>query len=264
VIFFLQNSARSLYNLNMKGETKANVSMTCEKCDARCQRFGTHRNGLRRFRCPQCHKTYTEPHRLTLGEMYISEEKMLIALKLLLEGNSIRSTMRITGVDGNTIMKALALAGERCEKLMGRLIVNVPVTDVQADEIWGYVAKKEAHKLPAEKDDDSKGDAYCYVAMERHSKLVLNFALGRRNNAGVVTLKGNWIYKVQISVKFAYSPGDPKATPPVLPVVEKVRIQAAGEVVHNNGGKLKAYFRGYDKVVLQNLFQDLQAKLGPR
>jgi hypothetical protein len=100
-----------------------------------------------------------------------------------LEGNSIRSTMRITGVDGNTIMKALVLAGERCEKVMARLMVNVPVKDVQADEIWGYVAKKEAHKLPAEKDDDSEGDAYCYVAMERHSKLVLNFALGRRNQA---------------------------------------------------------------------------------
>jgi transposase-like protein len=167
----------------MKSEAKPNVSMTCEACEVKCQRFGTHRNGLRRFRCPQCKKTFTEAHRLTLGEMYISEDKMLIALKLLLEGNSIRSTMRSTGVDANTIMKALVLAGERCEKVMGRLIVNVPVKDVQADEIWGYVAKKEAHKLPAEKDDDSKGDAYCYVAMERHSKLVLNFALGRRNQA---------------------------------------------------------------------------------
>jgi hypothetical protein len=84
------------------------------------------------------------------------------------------------------------------------------------------------------------------------------------DNAGIVSLKGSWVYKVQVSVKFQYSPGDPRATPPVLPVVEKVRLQAAGEVVHSSGGKLKAYFRGYDKVVLQNLFQDLQAKLGPR
>jgi hypothetical protein len=84
------------------------------------------------------------------------------------------------------------------------------------------------------------------------------------DNSGIVTLKGDWVYKVQISVKFAYTPGDPKANPPVLPVVQKVRIQAAGEVVHSSGGRLKAYFRGYDKVVLQNLFQDLQAKLGPR
>lgn len=170
-------------NIIMKSEIKAEITMTCAECDVRCQRFGTHRNGLRRFRCPVCKKTYTEPHRQTLGEMYVSEEKVLLALQLLIEGNSIRSTMRITGLDQNTIMKALVLAGERCEKVMARLVVNIPVKDVQADEIWGYVGKKEAHKLPSEQGDESKGDAYCYVAMERHSKLILNFALGRRNQA---------------------------------------------------------------------------------
>jgi transposase-like protein/IS1 family transposase len=159
------------------------IKMTCAECDIRCQGFGKHRNGLRRFRCPQCKRTFTEPHRLTLGEMYLSEEKLLLALQLLLEGNSIRSTMRVTGVDGNTIMKALVLTGERCEKLMGRLIVNIPAKDVQCDEIWGYVGKKEAHKLPSEADDDSLGDAYCFVAIERYTKLVLNFALGRRTQA---------------------------------------------------------------------------------
>lgn len=157
--------------------------MTCNGCDTKCQRFGTHRNGLRRFRCPSCKKTYTEQHRLTLGEMYASEEKVLLALKLLVEGNSIRSTMRITGLDQNTIMKALVLAGERCEKVMGRLIVNVPVKDVECDEIWAFVQKKEGHKGPKEAHNETIGDAYCFVAVERHSKLVLNFALGRRNQA---------------------------------------------------------------------------------
>jgi IS1 family transposase len=66
---------------------------------------------------------------------------------------------------------------------MGRLIVGVKVNDVQADEIWAYVQKKEAHKVPDEAHDDSIGDAYCFVALERHSKLVLNFALGRRSQA---------------------------------------------------------------------------------
>jgi IS1 family transposase/transposase-like protein len=156
--------------------------MTCEACDLKCQRFGTHRNGLRRFRCLSCKKTYTEPHQ-TLGEMYVSEEKVLLAMQVLIEGNSIRSTMRITGLDQNTIIKALILAGERCEKVMGRLIVNVPAKDVECDEIWGYVQKKEAHKFPFEADDKNIGDAYCFVAIERHSKLVLNFALGRRDTA---------------------------------------------------------------------------------
>lgn len=155
--------------------------MTCTECDVRCQRFGKHRNGLRRFRCPQCKKTFTESHERTLGQMYIPQEKAVLALQLLLEGNSISSTARITGLDKNTIMKALVLAGERCEKVLGRLIVNVPVKDVQCDEIWSFIGKKEKRREIG--DDPSLGDAYCFVAIERHSKLVLNFALGKRDQA---------------------------------------------------------------------------------
>ena len=167
----------------LTGTAKTNTTMTCAACDVRCQRFGTHRNGLARFRCPQCKKTYMEPHKQFLDGMQIDPEKAILALRLLLEGNSIRSTERITGIDRNTIMKLLVLAGEKCEKVMGRLIVNVPVKDVRCDEIWAYIRKKEAHKLPTEAHDDTIGDAYCYVAIERHTKLVLNFALGRRNQA---------------------------------------------------------------------------------
>jgi len=157
--------------------------MSCPECQADCQRFGKHRNGLRRFRCPRCHKTYTEAHKRTHGEMYLSENKALLALQLLIEGNSIRSTERITGVDRNTIMKLLVLAGEKCEKLMGQLLVNIPVRDVECDEIWGFIQKKECYKRPEEAKDETIGDAYTFVAIERHSKLVLNFALDRRNQA---------------------------------------------------------------------------------
>jgi IS1 family transposase len=115
--------------------------------------------------------------------MTVPMDKALLALQLLIEGNSIRSTERIVGIDRNTILKLLVLAGEKCEKLMGRLIVNVPVRDIQADEIWGFIQKKEGHKRPEEANDETIGDAYTFVAIERHSKLVLNFALGRRNQA---------------------------------------------------------------------------------
>jgi len=157
--------------------------MSCQNCDIKCQRFGKHRNGLRRFRCPQCKRTYTEAHEHALEGSYIPQDRVVLALRLLLEGNSIRSTERITNLDRNTIMRLLVLAGEKCEKLMGRLIVNVPVKDVQCDEIWAYVQKKEAHKYPWEANDNSIGDAYCFVAIERKTKLVLNFALGRRDQA---------------------------------------------------------------------------------
>jgi IS1 family transposase len=113
--------------------------------------------------------------------MTVQMDKALLALQLLIEGASVRSTERITGLHRDTIMRLLVLAGEKCEKLMGRLIVNVPVKDVQADEIWSFIQKKEKQCGPD--DDPNFGDAYCFVAIERHSKLVLNFALGKRDQA---------------------------------------------------------------------------------
>jgi transposase-like protein/IS1 family transposase len=163
----------------MKSAEKTEITMTCEACEIRCQRFGKHRNGLRRFRCPQCHKTYTEPHKATLEGSYIPQERVVLALRLLLEGNSLRSTQRITDLDINTLMKLLVKAGEKCEKLMGRLLVNIPVRDVECDEIWSFIGKKQ--KALEEGDDPNFGDAYCFVAIERHSKIVLNFALGKRD-----------------------------------------------------------------------------------
>ena len=161
-------------------DVKADSTMTCSACDIHCQRFGKHRNGLRRFRCPQCRKTYTEAHRRTLGEMYISETKLVLALQLLIEGNCIRSTERITGLDRNTIMKALVLAGEKCERLLSEKISNMRVKDVEVDEIWGFVQKKENHKRPEEQAVDAIGDAYTFVGIERNTKLVLAWHLGRR------------------------------------------------------------------------------------
>ena len=109
-----------------------------------CQRFGKHRNGLLRFRCPVCKKTYTETHERTLGTMYIPQAKAVLALQLLLEGNSIRSTERITQLDRNTIMRMLLLAGERCEKLMDERMRNLNCKYLEVDEIWTYVGKKTA------------------------------------------------------------------------------------------------------------------------
>jgi lambda repressor-like predicted transcriptional regulator len=67
-------------------------------------------------------------------------------VQLLIEGNSIRSTERITGLDRNTIMTVLVRAGERCEKLLADTIQNLQVRDVEADEIWGFVGMKEKAK----------------------------------------------------------------------------------------------------------------------
>ncbi len=157
--------------------------MTCHNCHTGCQKHGKDRRGHQRFKCLQCAKTFLEPREKPLYEMRLEMAKAEMILKMLVEGCSIRSIERLTEVHRDTIIKLLVLAGERCEKLIGRLIVNVPVKDVECDEICAFVQKKEKRKRGTQANDDTVGDAYCYVGIERHSKLVLNFALGRRNQA---------------------------------------------------------------------------------
>ena len=165
----------------MANGTTTEITMTCEACQVTCQRFGKHRNGLRRFRCPNCKKTYTEAHERTLGTMYIPQDKAVLATRLLLEGNSIRSTERCTGIDRTTIATMLVRAGERCEKLLADTIQNLQVRDVEADEMWGFVGMKERVRADRYPEADALGDAYTYVAMERNSKLILAWHMGKRN-----------------------------------------------------------------------------------
>jgi IS1 family transposase len=124
--------------------------------------------------------------------MYISQEKAVLALRLLLEGNSIRSTERITELNVNTLMTLLDKAGDRCQTLMVSKIQSLPVQDVEADEIWGYVGKKEGHKS----DDDGAevGDAYCFIGMERNTKLVLAYHLGKRTAKSTDAFIGKLAY----------------------------------------------------------------------
>jgi transposase-like protein/IS1 family transposase len=160
-------------------EATMKTTLTCPDCDIRCASFGKHRNGLRRFRCGECGKTYTEAHAKPLGAMTIPMESAILALKMLLEGASVRSTERITGLHCDTILKLLVKAGEKAEAIMGRLIRNMPVRDVEVDEVWAFIGKKEKRVKPDE--DQNLGDCYSFVAIERNTKLVLNVAMGKRD-----------------------------------------------------------------------------------
>ena len=75
----------------------------------------------------------------------------------------------------------LLLAGQRCESLMATKIRNVAVKDVQCDEIWTFVGKKESRRVYGDKDFSYIGDAWTFIGIERKTKLVLAFHVGKRN-----------------------------------------------------------------------------------
>ncbi len=153
--------------------------MTCHSCRIECKRHGRDRKGTQRFQCRQCSKTFLEPQEKPLDGMYLPLDKAEMVLKLLLEGNSVSSTERITDVHHGTILKLLVLAGDKCERIMAEKVRNVTVRDVETDEVWAFIGKKQKRVRPG--DDPNLGDYYTFVAIERHSKLVLNIAMGKRD-----------------------------------------------------------------------------------
>lgn len=154
--------------------------MVCHNCQLKAQKFGKDRKGNQRYRCNSCRKTFGEPQEKLLDKMRLPEAKALLVLQLFVEGNSIRSIERVTGVEKKTILSLLVLAGERCEGVMKRKMRRVKVKDLQLDEIWTYVGMKEKTKVQKNRETDKLGDAYTFVAFERDSKLIPVWHLGRR------------------------------------------------------------------------------------
>jgi transposase-like protein/IS1 family transposase len=153
--------------------------VTCHNCRITCNRFGKHRNGLQRFRCSQCRKTFTEAHDSPLAEMRLPIEKAITILQLLVEGMSIRSIERVTQVHRDTIMRLLILAGERCDRLMREKMRNLTCQHIQADEIWTFVQKKNRRVYKGTVPDEF-GDQWIFVAMDADTKLVPAFTVGKR------------------------------------------------------------------------------------
>jgi transposase-like protein/IS1 family transposase len=152
--------------------------MTCHNCRTECRKFGKRQN-RQRYQCTQCRKVFTDARDNTLEGMYLPVEKAELILRLLLEGNSVSSVVRLTDVHQKTVLKLLVLAGEKCERIMAEKVRNVQVRDVECDEVWSFIGKKQKRVRP--QDNQFFGDCYVFVAIERHSKLVLNIAMGRRD-----------------------------------------------------------------------------------
>jgi transposase-like protein/IS1 family transposase len=155
--------------------------MTCHNCKIEAKKSGKDRKGNQRYKCNQCRKTFQEMKENVLGAMRISLDKAEMCLRLMLEGMSIRSIQRITGMHQETILDLLVLAGQKAERIMNEKIKNIPVKDVESDELWGFVKFKNRHKLNKQIDDPQLGDAYTFVGIERNTKLVLAWHMGQRD-----------------------------------------------------------------------------------
>jgi len=99
----------------------------------------------------------------------------------LIEGNSLASTSRLTGVAENTIAKLLDEVGAECSVYLHFNMVKLPCKRVQIDELWSFCRMKEKRVPLMLKGQLGYGDTWVWVAFCPDTKLVPCFLVGRRD-----------------------------------------------------------------------------------
>jgi IS1 family transposase len=107
-------------------------------------------------------------------------------LNMLVEGSSMRSISRITGVSINTVTKLLEDAGKACAAYHDVTVRNVKATHVQCDEIWSFCYPKDKNVATAKAAPEGDGDVWTWTAIDRDHKMILAFEVGDRSGATVL------------------------------------------------------------------------------
>ena len=106
-------------------------------------------------------------------------EKKLAVLNALVEGCSVRSTERLTGVHRDTICRLLVSVGNGCSSLLDEKMVDLNCQRLEMDELWSYVSKKQ--RQVRKTDDES-------MSMRRFTRLTNGYSKKLENHVAAVAL----------------------------------------------------------------------------
>lgn len=116
-----------------------------------------------------------------MNKLNPDKQKQVIAA--LVEGNSIRATVRMTGVAKNTVVKLLSDVGKACAEYQDKAFKNLTCKRIQCDEIWSFCYAKEKNVPEDKKGHFGFGDVWTFTAICADTKLVPSWRIGRRNLA---------------------------------------------------------------------------------
>src|SRR5687768_11302086 len=124
-------------------------------------------------------------------------------VRSLVEGNSIRATVRMTGASKNTVAKLLVELGTACEAYQDRVMRNLPCQRLQCDEIWSFCHAKEKNVPADHRGEFGYGDVWTWTAIDADTKLVPCWLVGERNatdaEAFISDLAGRLANRIQLT-----------------------------------------------------------------
>lgn len=112
-----------------------------------------------------------------LGNLRVPFEQAVKVVSLLTEGMGIRGTSRVMGLHQQTVLNILEMAGKKCAALLNDRIRNVKAENIEVDELYSYI-KTRPENTPV--GDMIHGDMFCFLGIDRDSKLIVSHLVGKR------------------------------------------------------------------------------------
>ncbi len=85
-------------------------------------------------------------HVLTIKRIYkrhLTDEQIILICKLLVEKNGIRAIERIMEIHRDTVSSLIDDLDNHAREVTDFLITNVGVSQIEVDEMWSFVKKRE-------------------------------------------------------------------------------------------------------------------------
>jgi IS1 family transposase len=120
--------------------------------------------------------------RIMVSMNQLSTKQRAQVISCLVEGNSIRATVRITGVAKNTIVKLLADVGAACSKYQDETLRDITCPVIECDEIWSFCYSKQKNVPEESKGTFGYGDVWTWTAIDADTKLVPSWLVGERTS----------------------------------------------------------------------------------
>ena len=140
----------------------------------------THGEQRQMYKCNVCGQPFSETAGTPFFGLKTPTRTVCIALQELAEGLGIRAVARIHGVEPDTVLEWLKKAGQHCQALSECMMQDLNITQVQLDELWTFVRKKERMLNEWEKLHTEWGDTWVWVAFDPVHKLVVAVLVGER------------------------------------------------------------------------------------
>ncbi len=150
------------------------------------RRYGKRATAL--FRCRTCGKTFSERNGTPLFGLKMEDETFFDIVTCVGECNGVRATGRIVGVKPDTVTNVIERMGEHARRVLAFHLRDLWPGEVQLDELWSFVRKKERNLTKLEEMQREFGDCWVWVAFDPETKIVLGVVLGKRTKENAVRL----------------------------------------------------------------------------